>query len=86
MGPSSKDWKRIHALEKEGWTRQFVADEPRLSEAVEAYREAGFAVRLEPLPEEPECDGCAGEESGACRICFEGFEDRYRIILTRRAP
>ncbi len=83
MGPSRSGWERIHTLEKEGWTRQFVADEPRLSDAVEAYREAGFEVRLEPLPAEPEGEECAGEQE--CRICFEHAEDRYRLILTRRA-
>ena len=62
-------------LAEEGWTRQFVADEPRLREAAAAYEEAGFEVRLEPLPPESEC--------GECRACFDGSEDRYRIIYTR---
>jgi hypothetical protein len=71
-------------LEGEGWTKQFVACEPRLSEAVEMYMEAGFEVHLEPLPKEPVCESCAGEEDqDECRICFEGFEDQYKIIFTR---
>jgi hypothetical protein len=36
-------------LEKEGWTRQFTVDEPRLSEAVEMYKSLGFEVHLEPM-------------------------------------
>lgn len=73
-------------LQAKGWKRQFVACEPRLSEAVDMYREAGFHVHLEPLPKEPQCDSCAdGTEEGECRICFEGVEDRYRIIFTRPA-
>lgn len=75
---------RIERLEEEGWARQFVASEPRLSEAVETYKEAGFEVHLEPLPKESDCGSCTGEEGdGECRICFEGFEDQYRIIFTR---
>ena len=68
-----------------GWQRRFAANEPRLSEAVEMYKEAGFDVHLEPLPKEPECETCAGEEDkDECRICFEGFEEMYKIIFTRR--
>jgi hypothetical protein len=78
-------------LEKQGWTRRFVAGEPRLSEAVEAYNQAGFEVCLRPLPtKERECRTCPGEEKShrngrECRVCFEGLEDQYRIIYTRPA-
>lgn len=76
---------RTAVLEGEGWTKQFLACEPRLSEAVEMYKEAGFEVHLEPLPREAECETCAGEQDkDECRICFEGFEEMYRIIFTRR--
>jgi hypothetical protein len=84
----SESQSRIGRLEKEGWVRQFVASEPRLSEAVELYRESGFDVHLEPLPKGGECDTCAGvenrKEQGACRVCFDGFEDQYKMIFTRR--
>ncbi len=71
-------------LEDEGWTKQFVANEPRLSEAVELYKETGFEVHLEPLPEGPTCESCEGDEGEhECRICFDGFEDQYKIIFTR---
>lgn len=74
----------IEILEGEGWTRQFVANEPRLSEAVEMYGAVGFEVHLEPLPKGPECKTCVGgEDEGDCRICFEGVEEQYRIIFTR---
>jgi len=80
----NEERSRTEALEREGWKKQFVACEPRLSEAVEMYKEAGFEVHLEPLPKEADCEGCAGEEDeGECRICFEGFEDQYKIIFTR---
>jgi len=74
----------VTALEQQGWTKQFVANEPRLSEAVEMYKEVGFEVHLEPLspqsgqPAEEKCDLDAD-----CRQCFEGFEDQYKIIFTR---
>jgi hypothetical protein len=75
---------RVQELEGEGWTKRFVANEPRLSEAVEMYRQAGFEVHLEPLPKESECEACPGEDAeDECRICFEGVEDQYRVIFTR---
>ena len=80
----NKSESEENRLEKEGWSKRFVAGEPRLSEAVEMYREAGFEVHLAPLPKEPKCDSCVGtEEEDDCRICFEGTEDMYKIIFTR---
>lgn len=68
---------RHQELEKEGWVKQFTADEPRLSEAVEEYQELGFEVHLEPLdPLE-----MAGEE---CTSCLMSSCDRYKVIYTRR--
>jgi hypothetical protein len=68
-------------LIREGWTKRFVAREPRLSEAVELYRSMGYEVYLEPLPM-VDCTS-ADEESGECRACFKGFEDKYKTIYTR---
>jgi len=78
MGESSKTEDK---LIKEGWTRRFVANEPRLSEAVELYQSMGYEVHLEPLPR-VDCDS-ADEESEECRACFKGFEEQYKIIYTR---
>ena len=63
----------------EGWTRQFMADQPRLGEAVALYRELGFEVRLEPL------DPAACRASQGCAACFQDPEaaGRFRIIFTR---
>jgi hypothetical protein len=72
---------REDELIKDGWTRRFVANEPRLGEAVELYRSMGYEVYLEPLP--PVDSDSAEEESGECRTCFKGFEDQYKIIYTR---
>lgn len=58
-----------------------MANEPRLSEAVELYRSMGYEVHLEPLPV-VDCKS-ADEESGECRACFKGFEDQYKTIYTR---
>jgi len=69
------------ALIREGWTRRFVANEPRLTESVELYQSMGYEVRLEALPP-VDCDS-ADEESRECRACFKGFEDQYKIIYTR---
>ena len=71
-------------LEQEGWQRRFIACEPRLSEAIDIYREASLEVLLEPLPEESDRDECPGSNSEEeCRVCFSGQEERYRIIFVR---
>ena len=64
----------------QGWVRQFLADEPRLSEAVEEYQALGFEVRLEEV--DPEA--CAA--SGGCAACFAAPElaARFKVIFTRR--
>lgn len=74
---------RFERLKREGWVRQFIASEPRLSEAVELYEQSGFEVHLEPVPYAEERDRCPQGEAGECRVCFEGHEDQYRIIYTR---
>lgn len=80
----NEEKSRTETLESEGWNKQFVSNEPRLSEAVQLYKESGFEVHLEPLPKEPTCESCEGsEEENECRVCFEGVEDQYEIIFTR---
>lgn len=82
----SEDQSRSNILESEGWEKKFIASEPRLSEAVEVYKEAGFEIHLEPLPKEPECKTCTGKEEkngGECRVCFEGIEDKFKIIYVK---
>jgi hypothetical protein len=75
---------RLETLNKEGWTRQFTASEPRLSEAVALYKESGFEVHLEPLPSGGEPDLLPLIDSGdGCAKCFEGFQEQYKIIFTR---
>ncbi len=66
---------RQEELEKEGWVRQFTADEPRLSEAVELYESLGLEVHLEPVT--------LDESAEECQICFEEDVDRYKTIYTR---
>ena len=79
-----KKKSRFEILQHEGWTRQFIANEPRLSEAVELYKQSGFDVHLEPVPFKDEIDRCPQGEAGQCRVCFEGKEDQYKIIYTRQ--
>ena len=71
-------------LEKKGWTRCFIACEPRLSEAIDMYKQAGFDIHLESLSKELDCKKCPGENlENECQICFEGFEYQYKVIFTR---
>jgi len=80
----SREKSTIEILEHNGWTRQFIACEPRLSETVQLYQEAGFEVHLEPMPP---VDGANEKmEPGSddqCRRCYAGFENKYKIIFTR---
>jgi hypothetical protein len=74
----------LERWEQTGWTKRFIACEPRLSEAVAIYRKAGFDVHLEPLPQIVDRPICAGEEkSEQCWGCFKGVEDHYRVLFTR---
>jgi hypothetical protein len=67
---------RREDLERQGWTRQFTTDEPRLSEASEEYEKLGFEVLWEPVqPQEME---------GECSSCLMAACDQYKIIYTRR--
>jgi len=59
-----------------------MADEPRLSEAVEEYRALGFEVRLEAV------DPAACPGGADCARCFAGPEAaaRFKVIFTRPGP
>jgi len=63
-------------LERQGWIRRFVADEPRLSEAVELYKSLGYEVRLEPA--------AFDEMSEECKKCLL-YQDcgKYKTIYIR---
>jgi hypothetical protein len=63
-------------LQQGGWEPCFVADEPRLSEAVETYREIGFEVLLQPVRFDEE--GCTD-----CMRCEPG---RFQMIYVRKPP
>jgi hypothetical protein len=66
---------REEELRKEGWEKRFTTDDPRLTEAVEMYKELGFEVHLEPVDTSTE----------ECTSCLTVFTDRYKIIYTRPA-
>jgi hypothetical protein len=65
------------ALEREGWTRRFVAAPPRLQEMSELYAALGLEVRHEPLGEAD-----LRVECGDCVLAQAVF----RIIYTREMP
>lgn len=71
-----KTGSRQRELEAAGWVRQFTAEEPRLSEAVELYRALGFEVHLEPVRPEELAEGC--------RECFKIEPGKCKTIYTRR--
>jgi len=61
-------------LEKEGWTKRSILDEPRLCEVAETYRALGLEVKLVPI--DP-------ETVNGCTTCLECDGGRYRIVYTR---
>ncbi|MFH1138355.1 MAG: hypothetical protein V1816_19960 [Pseudomonadota bacterium] len=66
---------RDRELGEQGWIRQFSASEPRLTEAVEQYRELGFEVLLEPV------DLCPAD--GDCASCLGAAPEFVKVIYTR---
>jgi hypothetical protein len=74
MAQKAKAGNRESELAKEGWKKQTTYDEPRLSELVAAYEEAGLEVRLE------EPDEATTRE---CNACFAGGIGKLKTIYTR---
>jgi len=67
--------ERDDLLARDGWSNRGDFDEPRLSDIVEMYEEAGFEVRLEPF------DPASVE---GCTACMMADPQRYRTVFTRR--
>jgi len=58
-----------------GWKRNFVADEPRLSEMIETYQELGFEVITVPI----------SLDSADCNECMKQSPEKFQVIYTRKA-
>jgi hypothetical protein len=60
-------------LEKEGWLRQFVADEAQAKDAVEIYDLLGYEVHLKPPNRghsKKTSSSSSKESQGQCRIVY----------------
>lgn len=68
--------QREEELKRQGWTRMFIADEPRLSEAVELYKSLGYEVHLEPTT--------FNEADETCRACLKVNCRKCWTIYTRK--
>ena len=68
--------QREEELKQHGWIRQFVTDEPRLSEAVELYKSIGYEVCLE--------QASFDEVNQVCKNCLPADCVRYKTIYIRR--
>ena len=64
-------------LTAQGWTRQFSASEPRLSEMTVEYQDLGFEILVEPV------DTCPGD--GTCTACLVDNPEFVKVIYTRPA-
>lgn len=64
-------------LENAGFERRGVYDEPRLTEIVEMYKDAGFEVVVVDYE---------GGDKSICSACFTDAEakGRYKVVYTRR--
>ncbi|MBM2813448.1 MAG: hypothetical protein HW421_210 [Ignavibacteria bacterium] len=63
-------------INKNVWEKRTVAEEPRLSELVELYRELGFEVRLDDYKLDPDCPD-------ECTSCMMQTPEKYKVIYTR---
>ena len=63
-------------LEKEGWERRSIIDEPRVKELVDLYESLGFETHIEAVRPE--------EMVGECTECFETNCTKYKAIYTRK--
>ena len=66
---------REEELIRDGWEKQSTHDEPRLSDTVEAYKEIGFEVHLEPFNPD--------DEPG-CVACMKISPEKYKTIYTKK--
>lgn len=64
----------------QGWRRRFMANQPRLGEAVAMYRRLGLEVRLEPV------DPAACQPESGCASCLRRPEvaAQFKVIFTRK--
>ena len=63
-------------LEKEGWERRSIVDEPQVKELVDLYESLGFEIHVEPVRSE--------EMVGECTECFEKDCIKYKAVYTRK--
>jgi hypothetical protein len=62
----------------DGWIRQGIYDEPRLSEMIRMYARIGIEVRLMPV-EADGADGCA-----PCTACTDADPGRHKVVYTKK--
>jgi hypothetical protein len=66
---------REEVLTQQGWEKQDIYDEPRLSEIIELYEEMGLEVHLEPFNPD--------EETG-CVECMKVTPEKFKTVYTRK--
>jgi putative NIF3 family GTP cyclohydrolase 1 type 2 len=68
---------RENPLEKEGWERRSILDEPRLGEVVQMYEEMGLEVLVTDIEAElgNGCKSCVGDQYGKLKVVFTRNRD-----------
>lgn len=68
--------KNDDELQKDGWIKRTILDEPRLSEVTDLYKSLGFEVLLEPV--DPEAFGAE------CSKCIREQCDKFSTVYVRK--
>ena len=77
MTPSDPSLPQTEAeAQVAGYKRNFVADEPRLSEMIETYKDLGFDVITVPI----------SLNSADCTECMAQAPDQFQVIYTKKGP
>ena len=66
---------REEELIQQGWEKQDIYDEPRLSELFELYEEMGLEVHLEPFNP---------DEESVCTECMNATPEKFKTVYTRK--
>ncbi len=74
---TGKNLSREEELKAQGWSRNCLIGEPRLSEVVQLHKELGFEVLLEPVSP----SSCDDQE---CTSCFESISETCKVVYVRK--
>jgi hypothetical protein len=63
-------------LEKQGWIKRTILEEPKLSEIIKEYYSLGFDVHLEPVTLE--------DLDQRCDICYKNQIEKFKTVYIKK--